>query len=238
MSDRPPSAIVRSRIEHQRRLSLIWAIPVITLIIGVWLAWQTISERGPLITVIFETAEGLSAGQSHVRHKDVEMGVVKGIALTPGPQARASHYPDEQGGHAAADRRRAVLGGTAAVFRRRSISGLQTLISGSYIDLLPAAPGASAKRDFVGLENPPVLQSDVPGRTFLLEANRIGSLNLGSPVMFRDLEVGEVLGWEVGEMARNVIIHVFVREPFNKYVHDNSVFWNASGATVQLGPMA
>ncbi len=116
-----------------------------------------------------------------------------------------------------------------------SISGLQTLFSGSYIDLLPAAEGGEPKRDFVGLENPPVLQSDVPGRTFLLKANRIGSLNLGSPIMFRDLEVGEVLGWDVGEMARDITVHAFVREPFDKYVHDNSRFWNASGAKVQLG---
>ena len=116
-----------------------------------------------------------------------------------------------------------------------SISGLQTLFSGSYIDLLPAAEGGEQKRDFVGLENPPVLQSDVPGRTFLLKASRIGSLNLGSPIMFRDLEVGEVLGWDVGEMARDITVHAFVREPFDKYVHDNSRFWNASGAKVQLG---
>ena len=83
MGPRSPFAIVRSRIDRRRRLSLIWAIPVITLIIGAWLAWQNISERGQLITIIFETAEGLSAGQSHVRHKDVDMGVVKNIALTP-----------------------------------------------------------------------------------------------------------------------------------------------------------
>ena len=94
---------------------------------------------------------------------------------------------------------------------------------------MPAAEGGKPQRDFVGLENPPVLQSDVPGRTFLLTANRIGSLNLGSPIMFRDLEVGEILGWDVGEMARKITIHAFVREPFDKYVHDNSRFWNASG---------
>ena len=116
-----------------------------------------------------------------------------------------------------------------------SISGLQTLFSGSYIDLLPAAEGGAAKRAFVGLQNPPVLQSDVPGRNFILKADRIGSLNLGSPIMFRDLEVGEVLGWDVGEMARDVTIHAFVREPFDKYVHDNSRFWNASGAKIELG---
>jgi len=80
-----------------------------------------------------------------------------------------------------------------------------------------------------------VLQSDVPGRTFLLQANRIGSLNLGSPIMFRDLEVGEVLGWDLGEMAKNITVHAFVREPFDQYVHDNTRFWNASGVKFGLG---
>jgi paraquat-inducible protein B len=234
MSDRPPSAIVRSRIEHKRRLSLIWAIPVITVIIGVWLAWQTISERGPLVTVIFETAEGLSAGQSHVRHKDVEMGVVKGIALTPDrKRVQVTIRMNKEATPLLTEDARFWV--VRPRFFAGSISGLQTLISGSYIDLLPGPPDGQAKRDFVGLENPPVLQSDVPGRTFLLEAKRIGSLNLGSPIMFRDLEVGEVLGWEVKDMARNIVIHVFVREPFDQYVHDNSVFWNASGANIQLG---
>src|SRR4051812_3546552 len=117
-----------------------------------------------------------------------------------------------------------------------SISGLQTLVSGSYIDMSPGPEGATAKRDFTGLENPPVLLSDVPGRTFLLKAERLGSISLGSPVLFRDLDVGEVLGWDVGEMARSVTIHVFVRDPFDKYVRDASRFWNASGASVELGP--
>ena len=234
MSEQHPSAVVRSRIDRKGRLSLIWAIPIVTIIIGGWLAWHTISQRGPLITITFETAEGLQANQSHVKHKDVDMGEVQKIALT-------------------ADRKRVQVtvrmnreaepllnaGAQFWVVRPRffagSISGLQTLFSGSYIDLLPAAEGGEEKRDFVGLENPPVLQSDVPGRTFLLQANRIGSLNLGSPIMFRDLEVGEILGWDIGEMARNITIHAFVREPFDKYVHDNSRFWNASGARVALG---
>ena len=233
MSDQHPTAVVGSRIDHKSRLPLIWAIPVVTLIVGVWLAWSTISQRGPLITVTFETAEGLQANQSHVRHKDVDMGVVQKISLT-------------------ADRKRVAVtirmnseaqplltdGAEFWVVRPRffagAISGLQTLFSGSYIDLLPAAEGAAPKRDFVGLENPPVLQSDVPGRTFLLQAKRIGSLNLGSPILFRDLEVGEVLGWDVGEMARDITVHVFVRAPFDKYVMDDTRFWNASGAKVGL----
>lgn len=234
MSEHHPSAVVRSKIDRKSRLSLIWAIPIVTILVGGWLAWSTISQRGPLITITFETAEGLQANQSHVRHKDVDMGVVQKVELTKDrKRVRVTVRMNREA--------EPLLTNDAQfwVVRPRffagAISGLQTLFSGSYIDLLPSAEGGEAKREFVGLENPPVLQSDVPGRTFLLQASRIGSLNLGSPIMFRDLEVGEVLGWDIGEMAKNITVHAFVREPFDKYVHDNSRFWNASGAKVAIG---
>ncbi len=243
MSDEPPpqppaptpSAVLRSQLDHRRRISLIWAIPLVTLAIGLWLAWQTITNRGPLITITFQSAEGLSANQSHVRHKDVDMGTVNRIVLTPdGKRVRMTVRMTREAQHLL------TKGTQFWVVRPRffagSLSGLETLISGSYIDMLPGPPDAPRETEFVGLEDPPVLSSDVPGRTFLLQASRIGSLNLGSPVMFRDLDVGEVLGWDVGKMARNVTIHIFVRAPFDKYVHDNSLFWNASGASVRLGP--
>jgi paraquat-inducible protein B len=234
MSDQHPTAVVRPGIDHRRRVSLIWAIPVVTVIIGGWLAWRTLSDRGPLITITFETAEGLQAKQSHVRHKDVDMGVVEKVGLTPDlKRVQVTVRMNREAEPLLTDN--AQFWVVRPRFFAGAISGLQTLFSGSYIDLLPSAEGGEYKRDFVGLENPPVLQSDVPGRTFLLQAKRIGSLNLGSPIMFRDLEVGEVLGWDVGEMARNVTVHAFVREPFDKYVHENSLFWNASGAKFQLG---
>jgi paraquat-inducible protein B len=79
------------------------------------------------------------------------------------------------------------------------ISGLDTLISGSYIELLPGVAGGRAATAFTGLETPPVLTSNMPGRTFLLHADRVGSVSVGSPVFFRDLDVGQVLGWDVGK---------------------------------------
>lgn len=231
----PPTAVVRSKVDHRRRrLSLIWAIPVVTLFIGAYLAWRTISERGPLISISFETAEGLQATVSHVRHKEVDMGVVQKIALSPDlKRVDVTVRMNKEAEPLLTDR--AQFWVVKPRFFAGSISGLSTLFSGSYIDLLPSSEGGEPKRDFVGLENPPVLQSDVPGRTFLVQAERIGSLNLGSPVSFRDLEVGEVLGWDIGKMAENITVHIFVRAPFDAYVHDNSRFWNASGASLQLG---
>jgi paraquat-inducible protein B len=235
MSDKHPTALVRTRIDHKSRLPLIWAIPVVTVLIGAWLAWTTISGRGPLITITFETAEGLQANMSHVRHKDVDMGVVEKIALAKDMKGvEVTVRMNREAEPLLTDK--AQFWVVRPRFFAGAISGLQTLFSGSYIDLLPSSEGGTPTRAFVGLENPPVLQSDIPGRTFLLQAKRIGSLNLGSPIMFRDLEVGEILGWDIGEMAREITIHAFVRAPFDKYVHDNSRFWNASGASVELGP--
>lgn len=233
MSAPHPAAVVRAPIDPRRRLSLIWAIPVVTLLIGAWLAYTTLSDRGSLITITFETAEGLMATQSHVRHKEVDMGTVQKVALTSDmKRVQVTVRMNKEAEPLLTDKaqfwvvRPRIFAG--------SISGLTTLFSGSYIDLLPAVGGGEYQRDFTGLENPPVLQSDVPGRAFLLKANRIGSLSLGSPILYRDLDVGEVLGWDVGEMAREITIHAFVRAPFDKYVHDSSRFWNASGATLQL----
>jgi paraquat-inducible protein B len=235
MSDKHPTALVRTRIDHKSRLPLIWAIPVVTVIVGAWLAWTTISQRGPLVTITFETAEGLQANMSHVKHKDVDMGVVEKIALTKDMKSvEVTVRMKREAEPLLTDK--AQFWVVRPRFFAGAISGLQTLFSGSYIDVLPSSEGGTPTRSFVGLENPPVLQSDIPGRTFLLQAKRIGSLNLGSPIMYRDLEVGEILGWDVGEMARNITIHAFVRAPFDQYVHDNSRFWNASGASVQLGP--
>ena len=234
MSGQPPSAVVRSPVDRRRRLPLIWAIPVVTVIVGGWLAWSTVSRRGPLITISFETAEGLEATVSHVKHKDVDMGVVQKVRLSPDlKRVTVTVRMNRDAEPLLNDKTKFWV--VRPRFFAGAISGLQTLVSGSYIDVLPDSSGGEPRRDFVGLETPPELQSDVPGRTFLLKADRIGSLNLGSPILFRDLDVGEILGWDVGQMAENIVVHAFVRAPFDRYVHDDSRFWNASGVTVQIG---
>jgi paraquat-inducible protein B len=234
MSDELPVAVVRTRAEQRRRISLIWAIPLVTVAIAAWLAWDTLSKRGPTITIRFDTASGLQAGQSRIRLRDVELGVVEKVALSADHDhviVTARMTRDSQ--PLLTDK--AQFWVVKPRFFAGSLTGLETLVSGAYIQLEPAGESGDAITNFIGLEDPPVLHSSVPGHTFRLRSSRIGSLNPGSPLLFRDLTVGEVLGWDVGAMAKDVIIHVFVRAPYDRYVHENSVFWNASGASVQLG---
>ncbi len=239
MSDHPPPhrprAVVRSGVDRRRRMSLIWFIPIVSALIGGWLAWRTFLERGPLIEITFENASGLTAGQSHVRHKDVDMGLVEKIALSRDLQRVViTVRMNREAKPLLTDKAQFWI--VKPRFFAGALCGLETLVSGSYIELQPSAAGGEPQTHFTGLETPPVLTSDVPGHTFLLQASRLGNITLGSPVYFRDLDVGEVLGWDLGNMAETVTVHAFVRAPYDQYVHNNSRFWNDSGAKVSLGP--
>jgi paraquat-inducible protein B len=234
MSTTNPRNLVRAAVRRSRRVPVIWAIPIIAIAIGAWLAWDTLSKEGPRIVVSFEDAEGLQAGQSQLKYKDIALGTVSSLEFTE-------------------DRRKVLVtiattaqaepflttGTRFWVVKPRlfagNISGISTLLSGSYIGLLPGDAAAKAERTFVGREEPPLLDTNVPGRTFLLKTNQLGSVSLGSPVFYRGLSVGEVLGWDIGDMAESVTIHAFVRSPFDTYVHDQTRFWNASGLAVKLG---
>jgi paraquat-inducible protein B len=219
---------------RSRRISVIWLLPIVALAIGAWLAWDTISREGPTITITFETAEGLQAGQSQLKFRDISLGTVKSLALS----ADHSHVLVTV---ATTRQANPLLTADAQfwVVKPRlfagNVSGLSTLVSGSYIGMLPGDASAAHKYEFAGREDPPVLASNVPGRTFLLKATRLGSVTLGSPVFFRDLQVGEVLGWDIGDMAESATIHAFVRAPYDKNVNDQTRFWDASGLSVKLG---
>jgi paraquat-inducible protein B len=231
LSEPPVTAHV---VAHRaRRISLIWLIPLVAIAIGAWLAWDTLSKEGPTITVSFDTAEGLQPGQSQLKYKDIVFGTVKTLELS-------------------ADHNRVVI--TIAttheakplltsktvfwVVKPRlfagSVSGLETLLSGSYIGMLPGATAGRPQHHFIGREDPPILSEHVPGHVFLLRASRLGSISLGSPIFYRDLSVGEVLGWDIADMARYVTLHAFVRAPYDGYVHDDTRFWNASGLSIEF----
>jgi paraquat-inducible protein B len=219
---------------RSRRISIIWIVPLVAVAIGAWLAWDTLSKEGPTIKITFESGEGLQAGQSQLKYKDIVFGTVKSLDLSPDKTHVIITVATTH------DAKSLLTDATIFwVVKPRlfagNISGVETLLSGSYIGMLPAAKAGKDQRDFVGREDPPVLGAYVPGRTFLLKSKRIGAVSVGSPIFFRDLNVGEVLGWDIADMAEYVTIHAFVRAPYDNYVHDQTRFWNASGVSIKLG---
>jgi paraquat-inducible protein B len=218
---------------RSRRVPVIWVVPVLAAAIGAWLAWDTYSKRGPVVTVSFTSAEGLQAGQSQLKYKDIVFGTVKSLDLTP-EHARVLVKIETTSQATSLLTDQTIFWVAKPRLFAGSVSGLETLVSGSYVAMMPGAEGARAQRDFVGHEDPPILPVDAPGREFLLRASRIGSISLGSPVFFRDLEVGQVLGWDIAKAATSVTIRAFVRAPYDEEVHDETRFWNASGVSLKL----
>lgn len=229
-----PEAIVRSGVDRRRRLSPIWAIPIVTVLIAGYLVWHTLSQRGPTIAITFSDAEGLTAGQSQVRYRDVAVGLLETVALAPDRSHVVLTVRMNRDAEPllTADARFWVV--KPRLFAG-NISGLNTLLSGSYIGLEPGPPGGEPARRFTGLEDPPLLASNEAGTTYHLRSDRIGSLSVGSPVFFRDLDVGQVLGWDIADMAESVTVHAFIRAPYDRYVRQGTRFWNASGVSVKLG---
>ena len=227
-------SVATAAVHRRRRFPLVWIVPIVTALIGGWLAWDTLSKRGPTITISFEAAEGLQAGQSQLKFKDVVMGTVKTITVAPDFSKVLVTVETVREAKALLSEKTIFWIVKPGLFAG-NITGLDTLLSGSYIGMRPSGEKAKEQSSFVGQENPPILETDVPGKTFKLQTKRIGSISLGSPIFFRDLNVGTVLGWDLGDLAENVTIHAFVHAPFDKYVRDDTTFWNASGLSVKLG---
>ncbi|MGL4959833.1 MAG: intermembrane transport protein PqiB [Inquilinus sp.] len=221
------------RIDRRRRLPAIWLVPIVAALIGVYLAWVTFSEKGPTITVIFQTADGLEAGKTLIKHKEVVFGTVKSIALSDDLShvEVTAEMTKEAAPHLRAGTRFWVVRPRLSA---GGVSGLSTIVSGAYIELDPGS--GDTERHFTGLEDPPVVRADVPGTEFLLTADRIGSVGPGSPIYFRDVQVGEVMGFDSSNLGAGATIHAFIRAPYDRQVYPGTRFWNAAGISLTTGP--
>ncbi|WP_260800000.1 PqiB family protein [Chromobacterium vaccinii] len=212
--------------------SLVWLIPVVAALIGGWLAVHAVLSRGPTITISFQNAEGIEAGKTRIKYKDVEIGEVTSVKLSPNRQAivATAQLRKEAADYLAEDSRFWVVRPRVS---GGGVSGLGTVLSGSYIGM-DIGKSEARKADFVGLETPPIINADLPGQTFTLRADNLGSLNTGSPVYFRRVPVGQVVGYELDPKGGYVKVAVFINAPYDHFVSANSRFWHASGVDVSL----
>ena len=225
-----PEARAVSR--KQTRLSLVWIIPIVAAIAGAWVAVTRILAEGPKITIVFKSAEGLDAGKTQIHYNGVNVGTITTIRLSDDHRsviATAQMAPKTQDflvddTHFWVVRPR-ISGGT--------VSGLGTLISGAYIGM-EIGTSKQAKRDFVALDTQPVVTGDVPGRFFVLKTPDLGSLDVGTPLYFRRLEVGQVAAYSLAEDGKSLSVRVFVRAPYDQYVTPDTRFWQASGVDMSL----
>jgi paraquat-inducible protein B len=228
----PADAIPEAVVMTRSGVSIVWLIPLIAALIGGWLAWKAFSEQGPTITISFKNAEGLEAGKTKIKFKDVDVGQVETIELSDDLShvIVTAKLVKGASGYLTDKTRFWVV---RASVRAGQVSALGTLLSGAYIGIDPVTEGKSA-RHFEGLETPPVITTGLPGSNFLLKADKRGSLDVGAPVFYRQIQVGEVVAYQVAEDAESIDFKVFVHAPYDQKVRENTQFWNASGLDVSV----
>jgi paraquat-inducible protein B len=226
--DGGPRAIVKGR----SGVSLVWLIPLVAVLIGGWLAAKTFSERGPVIKIEFGTASGLQAGKTKVKFKDVDIGQVTAIDVGADLKsvivtAELKHGSEDfltEGTRFWVERPRVTASG---------VSGLETLLSGSFIAIDPVQTGKDI-RTFKGLEEPPLFTTSDPGTRFRLRSPTLGSLSIGAPVYYRQIQVGQVAGFSLDEDGEAVNIDLFIFRPHDRLVSTSTRFWNASGVDISM----
>jgi paraquat-inducible protein B len=227
----PESAPQAQRV--RRRLSMVWLAPAFALAVVAWLSVHTLIQRGPAITIRFTSAEGLTAGETEIRHKGVRVGTVDSFELSPDLSEVVVHarMTREVSKNLTGSTRFWIVTPRVGT---SGISGLNTLVSGAYIEMYPGE--GVTQRDFVGLEDPPLLQPDTPGRAFTLTEDELGAIGPGTPVNYRGVQVGQVEGYALDANGLHVNVYAFVRAPYDALVHDDTRFWDASAIDVSAGP--
>ena len=225
-----PEPVVRTR---RFSLSLIWLVPVLAAVVGLSLVVHAWLQAGPGITITFQTAEGLEAGKTPVRYKNVVIGKVDSLELSDDRQRVRVKVALNKSASSFATR-----GTRYWVVRPRiglgGVSGVDTLLSGAFIGA-DVGDSEDEQYEFKGLEMPPAVLHGAPGKSFVLHTDDLGSLDTGSPVYYRRIQVGRVASYTLDRDGKGVSLRIFVDGPNDHFVTRSTRFWNASGVDVSLG---
>jgi paraquat-inducible protein B len=232
----PPSTQTPGRPQvkaRKARISLVWLVPILAGVIGLSMVIHDFLNVGPKVVVSFLTAEGLEAKKTQVKYKNVVIGTVSDIALS---EDRTHVLATIELNQSATPFTRADT--QYWVVRPRigahGVSGVDTLLSGAFIGA-DAGSSEETKKDFTGLETPPPVTFGEKGKRFILHTDDLGSLDIGSPIYFRRIQVGQVVAYELAKDGKGVDVEIFVSSPNDQYVLTDSRFWNASGVDVSIG---
>lgn len=227
-----PDELPSAQVNPKARFSLIWIIPITAALIGGWLILKYYNERGTIISITFDEASGIEEKKTPIRYKDVVVGKVRKLGLTEDlkkVRVVAEIFPgmaENLGSNSRfwVNKPRVTLQG---------VSGLDTLLSGVYIGLDPGTKSESLE-NYSGLSTAPFITNDTKGTRIALHTTNLGSLDVGSPIYYNKINVGEVTSYRLNSDTESIHVFIYVHEPYDKLIKSNTRFWNASGIELDI----
>jgi paraquat-inducible protein B len=221
----------KATIKKARSAWLLWLIPLGAAVLCVWFIYRDFVATGPLITIFFNNTEGLEEGNTQVQYRGAQVGEVKSISLADDAQ-RVKVTARLTGSAKGLAKAGSIFWIVRPEVKVGAISGLRTIVSGEYVTVQPGH-GAPTNTFIAAEEAPPEEQ---PGALLIsIRSPALDSLQEHSPIFYRGIQVGEVLGYQLEENARDVMVRARVRAEYAPLVRLNSKFWNAGGIDVRIG---
>ena len=214
----------------KRGLSAIWLLPLIALAVAAWLLYQNINNTGLSITVAFDNGSGISVGKTPVMYQGINVGQVKSLQLDDDLEGvTATIELSEQ--IAPLIRKNTAFWLVKPQISLSGVSGLDTLVAGNYISFQPG-DGDPAER-FTALREPPALNSNLPGLRLILEAESLGSLSVGAPILYQQIDVGDIESYQLSKTG--IEVNLRINPQYQHLVNSSSRFWQQSGLKVNAG---
>ncbi|MBW1750495.1 MAG: MCE family protein, partial [Deltaproteobacteria bacterium] len=216
-------------LRKRRIISPIWFLPLLALCIGGWLVYTSYRDAGIDITIRFQTAEGLTPGKTKVIYKGIPVGKVTDVAVTANLDGVVVHVEmDKKTKDSLVED--TVFWIVKPEVSAGRISGLETLLSGSYI-AVRVGKSSIVGKNFEGLASSPTITSDIPGLHLTLVTNTLNSLQRGSNIYSKGLKIGVVNDYRLGDDGK-ITLDVFIEPEFSHLVREGTRFWNSSGLSV------
>lgn len=236
MTDTPPPVQIEpAQRSMMERVSVVWVVPIAALLIALGVAWSSFSDRGPLIEIQFETAAGVAAGKTELHYRDVVVGLVEDLRFTDDLSAVIAVVR--------VDKDVAPFIDSSARFwvvqpevTAQGVSGLDTVLTGVYIEGSWDRNAGEARRVFAGLADPPLIRPGQPGLELGLRAVGDTVLNGDTPIFYKGVEVGRMGTARISRDGGFTIAEAIIFEPYDRLISDTTRFWDSSGFTFSIGP--
>lgn len=236
MNDTPPPVTIETaRRPLLDRISIVWAVPILALVIALSVAWKSYTDRGPLISIEFENGAGIAKRETELRYRDVAVGVVEDVKFSEGLEAVIALVRLDKDVAPFVDAESSFWV-VRPELSARGVTGLDTVLSGVYIEGSWDSDISSAQDQFTGLVDAPLFRHGKEGLEITLRTTPGGTITDDSSINFRGIEVGRVGAATISEQGNFATAKAIIYHPHSRLISPSTRFWDTSGFTFSVGP--